>query len=77
MTNNLNLFFQKMAKWSELHNGKYPDPYSRLKLEEEVAKREREEREAKVKLLNLNFNVFFTFNYIKLHRRLPRPLRSS
>ena len=37
-----------MAKWSELHNGKYPDPYSRLKLEEEVAKREREEREAKV-----------------------------
>ena len=50
MTNNLNLFFQKMAKWSELHNGKYPDPYSRLKLEEEVAKREREEREAKVNI---------------------------
>ena len=38
---------EKMAKWSELHNGKFPDPYARLKLEEEVAKREREEREAK------------------------------
>ena len=40
-----------MAKWSELHNGKFPDPYARLKLEEEVAKREREEREAKVTLV--------------------------
>ena len=64
-----------MAKWSELHNGKYPDPYSRLKLEEEVAKREREEREAKV---NIDFNIYFAiFNYIKLHRRLPRLRRSS
>ena len=65
-----------MAKWSELHNGKYPDPYSRLKLEEEVAKREREEREAKV---NINLNIFilqYLFNYIKLHRRL-LPLRRS
>ena len=56
-----------MAKWSELHNGKYPDPYSRLKLEEEVAKREREEREAKVNTqsswiktyLNLISNLYF------------------
>ena len=43
-----------MAKWSELHNGKYPDPHSRLKLEEEVAKREREEREAKVNTQSLS-----------------------
>ena len=54
-----------MAKWSELHNGKYPDPYSRLKLEEEVAKREREEREAKVNLLHHKFNIYFIFNYLK------------
>ena len=52
-----------MAKWSELHNGKYPDPYSRLKLEEEVAKREREEREAKVNLLHHKFNIYFIFDY--------------
>ena len=28
-------FLQKMAKWSSQHNGKYPDPYSKLKLDEE------------------------------------------
>ena len=53
-----------MAKWSELHNGKYPDPHSRLKLEEEVAKREREEREAKVNTQPLSYDKTYLYlNY--------------
>ena len=33
-----------MAKWSSQHNGKFPDPYSKLKLDEEKLKKKKTER---------------------------------
>ena len=39
--------FQKMAKWSSQHNGKFPDPYSKLKLDEEKLKKKKKKKKDK------------------------------
>ena len=36
-----------MAKWSELHNGKFPDPYAKLKFEDEGKKKEKKLKKKK------------------------------
>ena len=38
-----------MAKWSEQHNGKFPDPFSKLKLDEE--KKEPKKKKKKKRLI--------------------------
>ncbi len=43
------LILQKMAKWSEAHNGKFPDPYAKLKLDDEDKERRREKKKKKKK----------------------------
>ena len=35
---------QKMAKWSSQHNGKYPDPYSKLKFNDEKKKEKKKKK---------------------------------
>ena len=48
------LFFQRMAKWSSQNNGKYPDPYSKLKLDEEkkVKKKKKKKDKNREKILS-------------------------
>ena len=41
------IFLQKMAKWSSQHNGKYPDPYSKLKLDEEKKLKKKKKKKDK------------------------------
>lgn len=41
------LLLQKMAKWSSQHNGKYPDPYSKLKLDEEKKLKKKKKKKDK------------------------------
>ena len=36
-----------MAKWSSQHNGKFPDPYSKLKLDEEKLKKKKKKKKDK------------------------------
>ena len=36
-----------MAKWSSQHNGKYPDPYSKLKLDEEKKVKKKKKKKDK------------------------------
>ena len=38
-----------MAKWSESHNGKYPDPYAKLPEVEEEEKKEKKKKKKKKK----------------------------
>ena len=47
-TSSLHYLLQKMAKWSGLHNGKFPDPYTNIKFEKEEKK---EKKKKKKKLL--------------------------
>merc|ERR1712076_256552 len=35
---------EKMAKWSSQHNGKYPDPYSKLKFNDEKKKEKKKKK---------------------------------
>ena len=42
-------FLQRMAKWSESHNGKYPDPYAKLPDLEEREKKEKTKKKKKKK----------------------------
>ena len=42
-------FLQRMAKWSESHNGKYPDPYAKLPDLEEREKKEKKKKKKKKK----------------------------
>ena len=44
-----------MAKWSSQHNGKYPDPYSKLKLDEEkkVKKKKKKKDKNRESILSL------------------------
>ena len=42
-----------MAKWSEQHNGKFPDPYAKLKFKDEE-KRKKDKKKKKKKKLQLN-----------------------
>ena len=46
--------FQKMAKWSSQHNGKFPDPYSKIKLDEEkkVKKKKKKKEKDRESILN-------------------------
>ena len=39
--------FQKMAKWSSQHNGKFPDPYAKLVLDEEKVKKKKKKKKDK------------------------------
>ena len=36
-----------MAKWSSQHNGKFPDPYSKLKLDEEKKVKKKKKKKDK------------------------------
>ena len=36
--------FQRMAKWSDMHNGKFPDPYAKIKLEKEEKKEKKKKK---------------------------------
>ena len=38
-----------MAKWSSQHNGKYPDPYSKIKLDEEKKVKKKKKKKDKDK----------------------------
>jgi len=38
---------EKMAKWSSQHNGKFPDPYSKLKLDEEKKVKKKKKKKDK------------------------------
>ena len=54
---NINQFsfsLQKMAKWSSQHNGKFPDPYSKIKLDEEkkVKKKKKKKDKDRESILN-------------------------
>ena len=61
-----------MAKWSSQHNGKYPDPYSKLKFNDEKKKekkkkkqkREREHRENILTQIDSNANKVGDINII-------------
>ena len=46
-SNGLFFHFQKMAKWSSQHNGKFPDPYSKLVLDEEKLKKKKKKKKDK------------------------------
>ena len=39
--------FQKMAKWSSQHNGKFPDPYAKLVLDEEKKHKKKKKKKDK------------------------------
>ena len=39
-----------MAKWSESHNGKFPDPYAKLKIEDD-SKKDKKKKKKKLKLM--------------------------
>ena len=43
-----------MAKWSSQHNGKFPDPYSKIKLDEEkkVKKKKKKKDKDRESILN-------------------------
>ena len=36
-----------MAKWSSQHNGKFPDPYAKLKFDKEEKKKEKKKKKQK------------------------------
>ncbi|XP_059090411.1 autism susceptibility gene 2 protein-like isoform X2 [Tigriopus californicus] len=38
---------ERMAKWSESHNGKFPDPYAKLTLQEDKEKKEKKKKKKK------------------------------
>jgi hypothetical protein len=65
--------FQKMAKWSSQHNGKYPDPYSKLKLDEEKKIKKKKKKKDKNRdrdnliLSQIDPNTNKVFNHILLH----------
>ena len=53
LTNFANFFpfplSQRMAKWSEQHNGKYPDPHAKLTFKEEERKEKKKKKKKKKK----------------------------
>ena len=47
-----------MAKWSEQHNGKFPDPYAKLKFkDEEKRKKDKKKKKKKLQLNNSDSGI--------------------
>ena len=60
-----------MAKWSSQHNGKYPDPYSKIKLDEEKKVKKKKKKKDKDKnrdsiLSSLDPNTNTKVNYFPI-----------
>ena len=70
--------FQKMAKWSSQHNGKFPDPYSKIKLDEEkkVKKKKKKKDKDRESILNQidpntnKVNIFLRFIEVEKKQRI-------
>ena len=62
-----------MAKWSSQHNGKFPDPYSKIKLDEEkkVKKKKKKKDKDRESILNQidpntnKVNIFLEFREVE------------
>ena len=61
-----------MAKWSELHNGKFPDPYAKLKFDEEKKEKKKKKKKKQQNQIDANGNKVGTL-IIKLKRPSGNP----